>query len=133
MYFIRSNTLLLCIFLFCTFLFYRADPQVEVQIRILLKDKYRKSSQNANTGNHTLISQIMLIGFFISEKQLASQNMFLARSEVEVRLIPTYNSHAIQNFYYCVSLSCIVWIYNLTILIVSQKYREFSVQLEISE
>jgi hypothetical protein len=24
---------------------YRADPQVEVQIRILLKDKYRKSSQ----------------------------------------------------------------------------------------
>jgi hypothetical protein len=35
---------------------YRADPEVEVQIRILLKDKYRKSSQNANTGNHTLIS-----------------------------------------------------------------------------
>jgi hypothetical protein len=29
---------------------YRTDPQVEVQIRILLKDKYRKSS------NPTLIS-----------------------------------------------------------------------------
>ncbi len=42
-YFIRLNTLLLCIFLFCIFLLYRADPQVEVQIRILLKDKYRKS------------------------------------------------------------------------------------------
>jgi hypothetical protein len=29
---------------------YRTDPQVEVQIRILLKDKYKKS------GNPTLIS-----------------------------------------------------------------------------
>ncbi len=41
-YFVRPNTLLLCIFLFCTFLLYRTDPQVEVQIRILLKDKYVK-------------------------------------------------------------------------------------------
>jgi hypothetical protein len=62
-YFKRPNTLLLCTFLFCIFLLYRADPQVEVQIRILFKDKYRKSSQNANTGNHTLISWTMLIGF----------------------------------------------------------------------
>jgi hypothetical protein len=38
------------------------------------------------------------LGFFILEKQLASQNMFLVRSKVEVRLIPTYNSHAIQTF-----------------------------------
>ncbi len=37
-YFIKPNTLLLCILLFCIFLLYRADPQVEVQIRILLKD-----------------------------------------------------------------------------------------------
>ncbi len=44
-YFIRPNTLLLCIFLFCIFLLYCADPQVEVQIRILLEDKYRKSCQ----------------------------------------------------------------------------------------
>ncbi len=44
-YFIRPNTLLLCIFLFCISLLYHADPQVEVQIRILLKDKYRKSCQ----------------------------------------------------------------------------------------
>jgi hypothetical protein len=35
-YFIRPNTLLLCIFLFCIFLLYCKDPQVEVQIRILL-------------------------------------------------------------------------------------------------
>ncbi len=34
--FIRPNTLLLCIVLFCIFLLYRTDPQVEVQIRILL-------------------------------------------------------------------------------------------------
>ncbi len=39
-YFIRPNTLLLTIVLFCVFLLYRADPQVEVQFRILLKDKY---------------------------------------------------------------------------------------------
>jgi hypothetical protein len=37
-YFVRPNTLLLCIFLFCIFLLYRTDPQVAVQIRILLKE-----------------------------------------------------------------------------------------------
>ncbi len=36
-YFVRPNTLLLFIFLFCIFLLYRTDPQVEVQIRILLR------------------------------------------------------------------------------------------------
>ncbi len=62
-YFIMPNTLLLCTFLFCIFLLYCADPQIEVQIRILIKDNYMKSSQNANTVNHTLISWTMLIGF----------------------------------------------------------------------
>jgi hypothetical protein len=38
------------------------------------------------------------LGFFILEKQLASKNMFPVRSEVEVRLRPTYNSYAIQTF-----------------------------------
>ncbi len=86
--FIRPNTLLLCIFLFCIFLLYRADSQVEVQIRILLKDKYVKSCQNADTSNHTLISwtvrfpkhrfkENFYLGFFIKEKQLASQVVFL--------------------------------------------------------
>ncbi len=37
-YFIRPSTLLLYIFLFCIFLLYCADQQVEVQIRILLKE-----------------------------------------------------------------------------------------------
>ncbi len=43
--FIRPNTLLLFIFLFCIFLLYRTDLHVEVQIRILLKDKHRKLCQ----------------------------------------------------------------------------------------
>ncbi len=67
-YFVRPKTLLLCIFLFCIFLLYCTDPQVEIQIRILLKDKYVKSCQNANTGNHSMISctqflRKSLIGF----------------------------------------------------------------------
>ena len=46
--FIRPNTLLLCNFLFCIFLLYRSDLPVEVQIRISLKDKYRKSCQKCD-------------------------------------------------------------------------------------
>ncbi len=42
---IRPTTLLHCIFLFCIFLLYCADLQFEVQMRILPKDKYRKSCQ----------------------------------------------------------------------------------------
>ncbi len=37
-YFVRPKTFLLCIFLVCIFLLYRTDPQVEVQIKILLKE-----------------------------------------------------------------------------------------------
>ena len=37
--------------------------------------------------------------------------------------------HDIQTFCYCVSLSCFVWIYNLTVMIVSQKYQELSLQV----
>ncbi len=89
-YFVRPNTHL--IFLFCILLFYRADPQVEVQIRILLKDKYVKSFQNANTSNHTLISwtvrfpehrfkENFYLSFLIKEEQLASQFVFLVKSK----------------------------------------------------
>ncbi len=38
-YFVRPNTLLLCISLFCIFVLDFTDPQVEVQVRILLMDK----------------------------------------------------------------------------------------------
>jgi hypothetical protein len=34
----KTQHSLLCIFLFCIFLLYRTDPQVEVQIIILLKE-----------------------------------------------------------------------------------------------
>ena len=122
-YFVRPNTLLLYIFLFCIFLLYCTDPQVEVQIKILLKDKYVKSCQNANTSNHTMISctqfiRKILIGFLYF---------------TETTRQPRYVSHMILIFYYCVSLSCIVWIYSLTVTIVSQKYPELLVQVEISE
>ncbi len=91
-YFVRPNILLLCIFLFCIFLLYRTYLQVEGQIRILLKDKYVKSWQNANTSNHTLISwtfrfpqhrlkENIYLGFFIKENQLASQIVFLVKSK----------------------------------------------------
>ncbi len=91
-YFVRPNTLLLSIFLFCIFLLYCTDPQVEVQIKILLKDKYVKSCQNANTSNHTLISwtvrftkhrlkENFYLGLFIKEKPLASQFVFLIKSK----------------------------------------------------
>ncbi len=52
----QDLTLFYSVSFFFLFLLYHADPQVEVQIRILLKDKYKKLSQNVNTGNHTLIS-----------------------------------------------------------------------------
>ncbi len=83
----------LCLFLFCIFLLYHTDPQVKVQIRILLKDKYVKLCQNANTGNHTLISWTMLIGFLYFR---------------ETTCLPKYFSRNIWTFYYCISLSCIV-------------------------
>ncbi len=99
-YFIKPNTLLLIIFLFCIFLLYRADPPVEVQIRILLKDKYVKLFKNANTGNPTLISWTMFIGFFILEKQLVSQDMFLMRSELSITaylFLVLYRSTSLQS------------------------------------
>ncbi len=75
------------------------------------------------------------MGFFFLEKQLASsQNMFLLRCEVKVRLIPMYNSHAIQTF--SITAYLFLALYGST---TSQsqsflkKYQELSVQLEIGE
>ncbi len=53
------NTLLLCIFLFCIFLLYSADPQVEVQIRILLR---------MNIGNQVKMSSYSLTAMTVSQK-----------------------------------------------------------------
>ena len=100
-FFIRPNTLLLCIFLFCIFLLYHTDPQVEVQIRILLKDKYRKSCQKRQTLAITLwFPEQCLLGFFILEKQLASQDMFLVRSKLSINaylFLVLYRSTSLQS------------------------------------
>jgi hypothetical protein len=100
-FFIRSNTLLLCISLFCIFLLYRADPQVEVQIRILLRDKYRKLCQKCkNRQSHFDFLKKCLFGFHIYEKQLACQNVFLVRSELSIttyHFLVFYRSTSLQS------------------------------------
>jgi hypothetical protein len=101
--FIRPNTLLLCIFLFRIFLLYRTDLHVEVQIRILLKNKYKKSCQKC--------------------EHLQSHFDFL-KNDYPVSLFLRNNSQAKISFCYCVSYSCFVWIYNHTVMIVTQKYWE---------
>ncbi len=84
-YFVRPNTLLLCIFLFWIFLLYHTDPQVEVQIRILLKEAAIVSTMQ--TPAITLwfpehrFKENFYLGFFIKEKQLASQVVFLVKSK----------------------------------------------------
>ncbi len=82
-YFVRPNTLLLCIFLFCIFLLCHADPQVEVQIRILLKEAAIMSK--LQTLAITLwfpkyrFKENFYLGFFIKEKWLASRVVFLIK------------------------------------------------------
>ncbi len=47
--------------------------------------------------------------------------------------VSTKKSYWVSFFYYCVSFFCIVKIYILKITIISQKYRDLSVQVEIGE
>jgi hypothetical protein len=101
--FIRPNTLLLCIFLFCILLLYRSDSPVEVQIRILLTDKHRKSCQKCKyRQSHLDFLKNEYSVSLLLEKQLASQNMFVVR-------------------------------YNLTVGVISQKYQELSMQVATCE
>ncbi len=84
-YFIRPNTLLLCIFQFCIFLLYCTDPQVEVQIRITLKEaeivsKMRTPAITLWFPEHRFKENFYL-GFFVKEKQLANQVVFLVKSK----------------------------------------------------
>jgi hypothetical protein len=65
---------------------YPTDPKVEVQIRILLKDKYVKSCQKCeHRQSHfdfpNTDSKKIYLGFFIKDKQLASQVVFLVKSK----------------------------------------------------
>jgi hypothetical protein len=71
-YFVRPNTLLLCIFLFCIFRLYRKYPQVEVQIRILLKEaaialKVQTPAITLCFSKHRFKEKFYL-GFLIKEK-----------------------------------------------------------------
>ncbi len=62
-----------------------------------------------------------LLGFFNLEKQLASQDMFLIRSELSITaylFLVLYRSASLQS---------------LTVTIVSQKYGDLFVQVEIGE
>ncbi len=95
MYFIRPNTLLLCIFLFCIFLLYRADPPFEAQIRILLRINLGHVSKMQTPEITLWFPEQCLLGFFILEKQLASQDTFLVRSKLLLLHI---------SFLYCIDL-----------------------------
>ncbi len=56
--------------------------------------------KNANSGNHTLIPEQCLLGFFILEKQLASQAMFLVRSKLSITtnlFLVLYRSTSLQS------------------------------------
>ncbi len=118
-YFIRPLTLFYSVSFYfvpfsCTAQIHKLKFKSEYYLRINIGSRVK----NANTGNHTLISWTMLIGF-IYFKETTRQ--------------PRYVSCKIRTFYYYVSLSCIVQIYILTITIFSQKYRDLSVQVEIGE
>ncbi len=105
-------------FYFVSFSCTTSDSQVEVQIRILFKDKYRKLCQKMQTPAILLwFPEQCLLGFFILEKQLASQDMFLVRSELSITVylfLVLYRSTSLQS------------------LLFSKKYQDLSVQVEIS-
>jgi hypothetical protein len=76
LFFIRPNTLLLCIFLFCINLLYRTDPQVEAQIRKLLNNKYKIVSIMEHWQSH-FDSLKMTIQFLCLKKNLLAKIYFL--------------------------------------------------------
>ncbi len=95
-YFVRPKTLLLCIFLFCTFLLYALINKLKYKSKYYLWINMWIVS-NANTGNHTMISCTQFLRKFCIG--------FLYFTETTRK--PRYISHKIQIFCYCVSLSCI--------------------------
>ncbi len=98
----------------------------------LLKINMWNRVKNANTGNQCLL------GFFILEKQLASQNVFLIRFELSITAYLLYYIDLHLYSHYCFSKisrpfcasrnwwTIVVFLQrnSLTIMIVSQKYRE---------
>jgi hypothetical protein len=80
--YIRTNTLLHCNFLFCIFLLYRTDLQVEVQIRILLTDKYEIMSKMQTPAIMLWFPGKCLSRFFIIEKQQI--NLYVKRFQYSI-------------------------------------------------
>ncbi len=84
-YFIRPTTLLLCIFLFCIYI--SCTPQIH---KLKFKSEYYfriniRNQVKMQTPAITLwFPEQCLLGFFNLEKQLASQDMFLVRSELSI-------------------------------------------------
>jgi hypothetical protein len=142
--FIRSNTLLHCNFLFCIFLLYRTDLQVEVQIRILLKDKYEIVSKMQTPAITLWFPGKCQSHFFIIEKQHINLCIKRFQHSICISLIWTKTNTEISfsfwlTLFYSISsdlryfLKNIKTFYSLTVAIVSQKYRELSMQVENCE
>ncbi len=134
----RPNTLLLCIFLFCIFHLYRADSQVEVQIRILLKNKYRKLCQKCKhrQSHFDFLNNAYWVSFFKRNNSLAKicflwgPNFLLMCISflycIDLHPYNHYHSSKISRPF-CASRNwwiIVVFLHrnSLTILIVSQKY-----------
>ncbi len=100
-YFIRSNTLLLCIFFF--FVYFSCTTQTH---KLKFKSEYYLRINMWNwvklqTPAITLwFPEQCLLGFFILEKQLASQDVFLIRSELSITtylFLVLYRSTSLQS------------------------------------
>ncbi len=138
MYLRRPNTLLLWIFLFCIFLLYHADSQVEVQIRILLQDKYRKSCQKCKhrQSHFDFLNNAYWVSFFKRNNLLAKIYFSWDPNFLLLCISYLYCIHLHPHNHYCFSkilrpfcASRNWWIIvvflqcnSLTITIVSQKY-----------
>ena len=74
--------------------------KLKFKLEYYLRKNMWNCVKNANTGNHTLISWTILIGFFFLEKQLASQDMFIIRSELSTTayiFLVLYRSTSLQS------------------------------------
>ncbi len=119
---------------FCIFLLYRTDPQVEVQIRILLKEaaikvvflvksKYQVLAEIRFLCVCAFFSRIFVREFFSQQIQIvytASFQSFCNKSGSVGRPTNPLNSSMRSILW-----ETIVWIYNLTVMIVSQKIKSF--------
>ncbi len=137
-YFIRPNTLLLCIFLFCIFLLYWQIHKLKFKSEYYLRINMWNCVKTQTPAITLWFPEQCLLGFFILEKQLASQNAFLIRSKLFITaylFLVLYRSTSLLSCFskmsrpFCASRYW--WIIvvflqsnSLTITIVSQKYRE---------